>query len=78
MTMQGDNQYRFLSKEMGLPLGDIGFRFFTNDTKEIQQVVTNILNEEREFKKNNDSRFNPDRRDMAEKIMIDILSSLGL
>ena len=73
-----DNKLRFLAREMKLTLGDVGFMFFMNETKEIQQAATNILNEEREYEKTNDSRFNPARRDMAEKILADILPSLGL
>jgi hypothetical protein len=73
-----DNKLRFLAREMGLTLGDVGFMFFMKETKDIQRVATSILNEEREYEKNNDSRFNPDRRDMAEKILTDILSSLEL
>ena len=73
--MQGENQLRFLAREMGLTLGDVGLMIFTKKTTEIQKAAINILNEEREYEKVNDSRFDPIRRDMAENVLNDILSS---
>ena len=72
------SELRFLSDEMGMPLGDVGFMLWMNDTKEVQQVLVKILDEEREFKKTDDIRFNPERQDMAEVILVDLVSQIIL
>ena len=76
--MLSSSDLRFLSNEMNISLGEVGFLLWKNETKDIQQIIVKILNEEREFQKNNDSRFNPDRRDMADNLLIEFLSSLKL
>ena len=68
------SELRFLSEEMGMSLGDVGFMLWMNDTKEVQRVLVKILDEEREFKKTDDIRFNPERQDMAEVILADLVS----
>ena len=68
------SELRFLSEEMGMSLGDVGFMLWMNDTKEIQRVLVKILEEERELKKTNDIRFNPERQDMAEVILADLIA----
>ena len=76
--MLSSSDLRFLANEMNITFGEVGFLLWKNETKEIQQAIINILNEENEFNKNNDSRFNPDRRKTAEGILAEFLSQLKL
>jgi len=65
-----------LAEEMGISLADLGFMYFMNDTKEVQKALVGILEEERGYEKSNDSRFNPERKDMADRMLIDIIAIL--
>ena len=73
-----ESDIRFLSNEMGIDLADVGMAFYFNETKEIQQAVVKILDEERDFKKNNDVKYNPERQKQAESILVDIIAQMQL
>lgn len=74
--MMSSSEFRFLADEMNISMGEVGFLFWKNETKEIQRTIVKILNEEREFEQNQDSRFNPAREEMAKNILIGFLASL--
>ena len=67
---------QFLAREKGVGTTDILFSMFCNEHKELADLCAKIASEERELKKTGDSRFNPERLEMAESIIIDFLSSL--
>ena len=76
--MFSSSELRFLADEMNISIGEVGFLFWKNETREIQRTIINIINQENEFNENNDSRFNPDRRGKAEDILAEFLAQLKL
>ena len=69
------NEIEFLAHEKGVGTTDIHFLMFKEETKELMELCVEIAKEERAFKKANDSRFNPERLDMADNISAEFLSS---
>ena len=75
MFKQADME--FLAREKGVGTTDIHFQMFLNENKELMDLCVKAAKEEREFKKSNDSRFNPERLDLAERSLAEFLSQLN-
>ena len=66
----------FLAREMGVGTTDILFLMFCNETQEMMDLCVKISKEERELKKSGDSRFDPERLEMADYVIADFISKV--